>query len=168
MIVDPLMNRWWIKQVRVWCLKEIILNNSTSYTVFHLVFGFSFSSTNPAPHLWSRQTCLSPFYNKLKTYKTSTREFVRTNAKTLKRPNDGKPQVLDSARKYRELIGQKWYHTFVDIYDITTGGIAHLSPATTRYDNKFYIIKLVIKLYIWSQFCELAMPTDVFKTSRVL
>ena len=47
-------------------------------------------------------------------------------------------------------------------------GIAHLSPATTRYDNKFYIIKLVIKLYIWSQFCELAMDTDVSKTSRVL
>ena len=59
-------------------------------------------------------------------------------------------------------------HTFVDINDITTGGIAHLSPATTRCDNKFYIIKLVIKLYIWSQFCELAMPTDVSKTSRVL
>ena len=56
----------------------------------------------------------------------------------------------------------------MDINDITAGGIAHLSPPTTRYDTKFYIIKLVIKLHIWSQFCELAMDTDVSKTSRVL
>ena len=47
--------------------------------------------------------------------------------KTAKGTNDGKPQVLDSAGKYCELIGQKWYHTCVDINDITTGGLAHLS-----------------------------------------
>ena len=47
--------------------------------------------------------------------------------KTVKGTNDGKPQVLDRAGKYCELIGQKGYYTCVDSNDITTGGIAHLS-----------------------------------------
>ena len=53
-------------------------------------------------------------------------------------------QMLDRARKYHELIGQKWYHTFVDRNDIITGRIAHLlicyHSNTTRYTTNFYII----------------------------
>ena len=37
------------------------------------------------------------------------------------------PRVLDSAREYCELIGQKWYHTCVDENGIITGGTAFLS-----------------------------------------
>ena len=93
------------------------------------------------PHPWSRQTSLSSFYNK---FKTSLR--LR---KTAKGTNDGKPQVLDSVRKYCELIDQKWYYTCVDRNDIPTGGIAHLSfcyhllePLYLLFNKNYYVVLL--------------------------
>ena len=47
--------------------------------------------------------------------------------KTAKGTNNEKPQLLDSAGKYCELIGKKGYYTCVDRNDITTDGIGHLS-----------------------------------------
>ena len=84
------------------------------HTQFSFVYSYYFvlRRIRSVPHLWSKQPCfsLSPFYNKLKTY-----------FRLAKRPNDGKPHVLDSTRKYCELIGQKWY-------SITNVWIEMISP----------------------------------------
>ena len=55
-----------------------------------IVFGFSFSSTDS-----------------ISSSSVIDKSREKINAKTPKRPHDGKPQVLDSARKYCEPIGQK-------------------------------------------------------------
>ena len=55
-----------------------------------IVFGFSFSSTDS-----------------ISSSSVIDKPREKINAKTPKRPHDGKPKVLDSARKYCELIGQK-------------------------------------------------------------
>ena len=48
------------------------------------------------------------------------------------------PKVLDSARKYCELISQKQYYTCRDKNDIITGGIAYVSICTDGYPNAIH------------------------------
>ena len=78
------------------------LNKSTACAVFPFVLGFSCCSLQIRPvfHLWSWETCLYFIIN-LKL------NFVSRKRPT-KKAKRRKPQVLDSARKCCELIGQKW------------------------------------------------------------
>lgn len=59
------------------------LNNSKSYSVFFFVVGFSCSSTNSVPRLWSRQTCLAAVYNRLKTLFRLAKDQRKNSKKTI-------------------------------------------------------------------------------------
>ena len=91
--------------------------SKSEFVVFLFVFGFSFSSTDS-----------------ISSSSVIDKSREKINAKTPKRQHDGKPQVLDSARKYCEPIGQKWYQSCVNRNDIITGGIV-----LAVIDNNQYI-----------------------------
>ena len=80
----------WSSELVVKAHEEMLNQESQSLLFSSLYSDFPFSSTDS-----------------ISSSSVIDKSRERINAKTPKRPHDGKPQVLDSALKYCEPIGQK-------------------------------------------------------------
>ena len=91
------------------------LNNSKSYSVFFFVVGFSCSSTNSVPRLWSRQTCLAPVYNRLKTLFRLAKDQRKNSKKTIQTTENQKCALTARKNTVSWLVKNDATHVWIEM-----------------------------------------------------